>query len=320
MLDVRHLGTLRACADAGSFAGAAKKLSYTTSAVSQQIAALEREAGAVLVERLARGVRLTEAGSALLVHADIVLAELADAAAELDGLAGRRGGHLRFGAFPTAMSCLGPVVIETFRSRYPAIEPLFVDVEPYEALLALRSRELDLALVFWFDRWGAGKGYDGVERCSGEVVNYIDLFDDEFFVLLPRTHELANRRVVRIEQLRDERILGSGQPWAPDFRHLCASAAFDPRLDESYRGTDFPAIQALVAAGNFVSLIPGLALSLLRDDVVVRPLDRPLVRHVAAATPRSAYRPPAAEAMIEVLREVAPLTARATATARTHAV
>jgi len=160
MLEVRHLRTLQACADAGSFAAAAKELSYTTSAVSQQIAALEREAGTLLVERLARGVRLTEAGSALLVHADNVLAELADAVAELDGLAGRRGGHLRFGSFPTAMSCLGPVVIETFRSRYPAIEPLFVDAEPYEALVALRSRELDLALVFSFDRWGPGKSYD----------------------------------------------------------------------------------------------------------------------------------------------------------------
>ena len=319
MLEVRHLRTLQACADAGSFAAAAKELSYTTSAVSQQIAALEREAGTLLVERLARGVRLTEAGSALLVHADNVLAELADAVAELDGLAGRRGGHLRFGSFPTAMSCLGPVVIETFRSRYPAIEPLFVDAEPYEALVALRSRELDLALVFSFDRWGPGKSYDGVERCSDDAVDYIDLFDDEFFVLLPRAHELAQQRVVRLEQLRDERILGSGQPWAPDFRHLCASAGFEPSLDGSYRSTDFPAIQALVAAGSFVSLIPGLALSLLRDDVAVRPLDQPLLRHVAVATPRSAYRPPAVEAMIEVLSEVAAQTARATAMARTHA-
>ncbi len=319
MLNVRHLRTLRACAHAGSFAAAAKQLSYTTSAVSQQLAALEREAGAVLVERLPRGVRLTEAGSALLVHADIVLAQLADAAAELDGLAGRRRGRLRFGSFPTAMSCLGPVVIETFRSRYPAIELLVVDAEPYEALVALRSRELDLALVFSFDRWAAGRAYDGVERCADDVVDYIDLFDDEFIELLPRAHELARRRVVRIEQLRNERILGSGQPWAPDFCHLCSSAGFEPRLDASYRSTDFPAMQALVATGNFVSLIPGLALSLLRDDVVVRPLDRPLLRHVAVATPRSAYRPPAAEAMIEVLREVAAKTARATATARMQA-
>ncbi len=138
-------------------------------------------------------------------------------------------------------------------------------------------------------------------------------------MLLPRAHELAQQRVVRLEQLRDERILGSGQPWAPDFRHLCASAGFEPSLDGSYRSTDFPAIQALVAAGSFVSLIPGLALSLLRDDVVVRPLDQPLLRHVAVATPRSAYRPPAVEAMIEVLSEVAARTARATAMARTPA-
>src|SRR5512133_4206181 len=99
MLDVRRMRVLREVAAHGSFSAAADSLAYTQSAVSQQIAALEREAGTKLVDRSARGVRLTDAGRALVDHADIILARLADAEAELEAIAGLRGGHLRLGAF-----------------------------------------------------------------------------------------------------------------------------------------------------------------------------------------------------------------------------
>src|SRR3712207_7775904 len=99
MLDVRRMRVLREVAARGSFSAAAEALSFTQSAVSQQIAALEREAGAVLVQRNARGVRLTEAGEAVVRHADVILARLADAEAELEAIAGLRGGRLRIRTF-----------------------------------------------------------------------------------------------------------------------------------------------------------------------------------------------------------------------------
>src|SRR3954471_2051535 len=100
MLDVRRMRVLREVAQRGSFSAAAESLAYTQSAVSQQIAALEREAGTRLVERHARGVRLTDAGPALVEHADAILARLADAEAELEAIAGLRGGRLRLVAVP----------------------------------------------------------------------------------------------------------------------------------------------------------------------------------------------------------------------------
>ena len=111
MLDVRRMRVLREVALQGSFSAAAEALSFTQSAVSQQIAALEREAGTVLVQRSARGVRLTEAGEALVRHAEVVLARLAEAEAELEAIAGLRGGRLRMAAFESAGATLMPLAI-----------------------------------------------------------------------------------------------------------------------------------------------------------------------------------------------------------------
>src|SRR5918999_341238 len=101
MLDVKRLRVLREVAAESSFSAAAQKLGYTQSAVSQQIAALEREAGAMLIERNPRGIRLTDAGEALVRHADGILARLAEAEAELEAIAGLRGGRLRLGSLPS---------------------------------------------------------------------------------------------------------------------------------------------------------------------------------------------------------------------------
>src|SRR5919202_5804152 len=114
MLDVRRMRVLREVARRGSFSAAADALSFTQSAVSQQIAALEREAGAVLVERSARGVRLTEAGEAVVRHTDAILAHLGEAEAELEALAGLRGGRLRLAAFESAAATIMPLAIARF--------------------------------------------------------------------------------------------------------------------------------------------------------------------------------------------------------------
>src|SRR5918911_17218 len=144
MLDVRRMRVLREIARRGSFSAAAEALSFTQSAVSQQIAALEREAGAVLVHRGARGVRLTEAGQAVVRHAEAILARLAEAEAELEAIAGLRGGRLRLGAFESAASTLMPLAIAAFRDRHPAVELSMSLAEPDVALPQLRAGDLDL--------------------------------------------------------------------------------------------------------------------------------------------------------------------------------
>src|SRR5919204_1677404 len=147
MLDVRRMRVLREVAQRGSFSAAADALAYTQSAVSQQIAALEREAGARLVERNARGVRLTDAGRALVAHADAILARLADAEAELEAIAGLRGGRLRLASFPSAGATLMPEAIARFSKRHPAVELSLAEAEPDESLPRLKAGELDLILI-----------------------------------------------------------------------------------------------------------------------------------------------------------------------------
>ena len=148
MLDVRRMRVLREVAVRGSFSAAAESLSFTQSAISQQIAALEREAGCTLVQRNARGIRLTEAGEALVRHADAILARLAEAEAELEAIAGLRGGRLRLASFESAAASLMPLAIAAFRAEHPGVELSLIMMEPEDSAPLLRSGEIDLALGF----------------------------------------------------------------------------------------------------------------------------------------------------------------------------
>src|SRR5436309_10222648 len=130
MLDVRRMRVLREVAVRGSFSAAAEALSFTQSAISQQIAALERETGTTLVQRSARGVRLTEAGEALVRHAEAILARLAEAEAELEAIAGLQGGRLRVASFECAGATLMPLAIAAFREHHPAVELAMTMLEP----------------------------------------------------------------------------------------------------------------------------------------------------------------------------------------------
>jgi DNA-binding transcriptional LysR family regulator len=295
MLDARRLRVLREVAVRGSFSAAADALSFTQSAISQQIAALEREAGTVLVQRSARGVRLTEAGEALVRHTEAILARLAEAEAELEAIAGLRGGRLRMAAFESAAATLMPLAIAEFRRRHPAVELSLGLAEPEDAVPQLKSGELDLALVF---DTGTRRDDDGIAR--------LHLVDDPMYLVMPRDHPLANRRRVRLADFAGEAWIG-GQPDCECNRLIaraCAGAGFEPRF--AFETDDYTAVQGFVAAGVGVSLIAELGLRSVRDDIVVRDLGRETpVRQVCAATLAEGYRTPATQAMLEILGDVA---------------
>jgi DNA-binding transcriptional LysR family regulator len=295
MLDVKRLRVLREVAARGSFSAAADALSYTQSAVSQQIAALEREAGAQLVERSARGVRLTEAGRVLVGHADAILARLADAEAELEAIAGLRGGRLRMVSFPSGGATIMPTAIAEFRRRHPAVELALEPAEPADAAGALRAGECDLAL-----------SVENPFRPDGEVgIRFDHVMDDPMHLVLPADHPLARRPNVKIADLADESWIASSSGGCPDTAILlraCQVAGFEPRI--AFVSDDYLAVQGFIAAGMGVSLIPDLALLAVRDDVAIRSLSGPAPsRHVVAATLAEGYRSPAADAMLEVLAE-----------------
>src|SRR5919108_1652283 len=138
MLDVRRMRVFKEVAARGSFSAAAEALSYTQSAVSQQIAALERETGTTLLHRGSGGIRLTDAGRALSSHADAVLARLADAEQELAAIAGLRGGRIRLASFPSAGATLVTRAVSLFRERYPEVELTLAEGEPDETVPRLR--------------------------------------------------------------------------------------------------------------------------------------------------------------------------------------
>src|SRR3954449_4515905 len=190
MLDVRRLRVLKEVARRGSFSAAAESLAYTQSAVSQQIAALEREAGTQLVERTARGVHLTDAGRMLVGHTDAILARLADAEAELEAMAGLRGGRLRLVGFPSAGASIMPAAIARFRERHPAVEVTLAPAEPEDVGDMLRSGQADIGLTI--ETLWAEPGDDGLQRTH--------LLDDPFYLVLPIDHPQAKRRKIRLSE------------------------------------------------------------------------------------------------------------------------
>jgi len=296
MLNVARLRVLREVAYRGSLSAAADALSYTQSAVSQQVATLEAETGMTLLERHPRGVTLTAAGQALVGHAEGILARLEAAEAALSAIKGLRGGRLRMASFPTAGATLMPLAIARFRASYPDVELTLAEGEPQEILPRLRAGELDLALVFEFDGHTA----------PGDDLTDLALLADPMYLALPREHTLASRPVLRLQDLAgDAWVQTSGE--SPCARHVvrcCHAAGFEPQV--SFESDDYQTVQGLVAAGVGVALIPELALSVVREDVAIRALSpAPPVRQVLATVPAGARLVPAAPAMLGILEQAA---------------
>lgn len=308
MISIDRLPVLLAAARAGSFSAAADLLFLTPSAVSQQVAALERDVGATLFERSRRGVELTTAGRALHGHAEAVVNRLADAQAEIDALVSGDAGRVVLGSFPTATARFAAASVASFQRRHPRVEARLVDGEPYESVVRLKRRELDLAVVFDLPTWPVYRSYEGRPTASPEDVELVDLCEDAFQVMLPAGHPLARKRVLGLDDLRGERITGSSNdcaPWGAELRRLCQEVGFEPLLEPLYCSADFQAQQAFVAAGLGLSLLPSLVVG-VRDDIVLRPLRGGPVRRVRLAFPSGAFRSAATSALVSVLRKMAP--------------
>ena len=302
MFDVKQLRVLKAVADHGSFSAAADALSYTQPAISQQIAALEKRAGTTLVDRGSRGVRLTDAGQALVDHAEVVIARLAAAEAELEAIAGIRGGRVRLSSFPTAGASLLPPAVADFTARHPDVELSFMEREPEEAAQMLRAAELEIAILFEYE---TATGHEFERFYEGIELHH--LVDDPMYLALPRDHRLARKRTVRLRDFSTETwIQESGtHSWCGRFHEtVCSAAGFSPKV--GFRSDDYNVVQGLIAAGVGISLLPGLSLTNVRDDIVVRSLGpNAPARKIAAGTLAGRYRSPATDAMLGILSEVA---------------
>ncbi|GHF49793.1 molybdate transport repressor ModE-like protein [Amycolatopsis bartoniae] len=295
--DVRRLLLLAEVARQGSITGAAAALSYTPSAVSQQISRLETEAGQPLLERHARGITLTEAGQALLARAERIDRELRAARTELDELAGLRAGSLRVGTFPTVAASFLPLVVREFRARHPAVELTVHSARNAGLVELLDSREVELSLL-WDYEW---------RRMADPGIEVEYLLDDPTALVVSTAHRLAGRRSAKFAELAGEQwIVRDDHPVAEVLTRSCHAAGFEPAI--AYRAHDYQEAQAMAAVGLGIALAPRLALAGLRDDVTTVGLGPSApARRILLARPRQHRLTPAAAALREVFTRTAAL-------------
>ncbi|GAB7193561.1 LysR family transcriptional regulator [Kineococcus sp. NUM-3379] len=296
MIDVRRLRVLRELAVHGTVTATARALSYTPSAVSQQLAALEQETGHRLLERAGRGVRLTDAGRVLVSHADAVLAEVERAEAHLAAFTAGDVGALRMGAFPTAARALAAPALAALARSHPRLEVELLEMEQHESLHLLATGDLDVVL---------GHHAVGEPPLGQRPVSLVPLLEDPVYVALPAGHPCARQEAVDLSGLAAETWLAA-HPDAPCSQILdaaCRRAGFSPRT--RHRAMDYDVVLAMVAAGLGLGLVSRLSLGPVPDAVVLRPLEPAAARHVWLATRPGGQERPAVRHVLAALHAVA---------------
>ncbi|MFG1606475.1 LysR family transcriptional regulator [Actinoplanes sp. NPDC049265] len=283
MLDVRRLRLLSDLDRLGTIAAVAAVHSYTPSAVSQQLAALEREAGVALLRRSGRRVTFTAAGQVLVRHAAAVLAALEETTAALAAARSGPAGEVRIGAFPTAMRTLLPPALVALGRDHPALELSVSELDPAAVPAALRDRRLDVGLLH---------DYDVVPAATDPALESVELLDETVYLAsATAVPDLAATRDVPW-------ILGRPGTLCHEVAlRVCRGAGFEPRA--RHHIDDFDAVLALVAAGQGVALVPQLALN---PDPGVRILPAPTRRRTRAGYRRGAADHPAVAAVVTALR------------------
>ncbi|MEU5759628.1 LysR family transcriptional regulator [Nocardia sp. NPDC047648] len=257
---VSGLRVVREAAACGSFSTAAENLGYTQSAVSRQIALMERAAGRALFERHARGVRPTAAGRVVLRHADVILAELEQARHDIRHLAARPAARLRLGAFSTAMAALVPRAIAATAARDRQLRISLREGLSPRLLTAVARGRLDLAVVTSPDTVPSG-------------VEIEPLVDDPLLVAVASTHALARTTSATPDLLRDERWIAGSQEPSATLLGAWRDQGREPEI--AFVARDWFAKLGLVAAGLGVTVVPGIAVPVLPPTIALLRIDHP---------------------------------------------
>ncbi|MDH6115943.1 DNA-binding transcriptional LysR family regulator [Kitasatospora sp. GAS204A] len=293
MLDVRRLRLLRELAHRGTIAAVAEALAFSPSAVSQQLSALEREAGVALLERTGRRVALTPAAHNLVRHAEAVLAHLEQASAELAEARHGPAGPLRIGTYPSAARVVIPPALMLLAERWPELEPMVAEVDPAGVADLLRAGELDVALVH---------DYDFVPAPVEPGIAGEPLFAEAMY-LATRTSDPGNLAA----HAADPWILATpGTLCHAMTIRACQAAGFSPRI--RHRADDFVTVLALVAAGQGTALVPELGL--LDPPPTVHLHRLPMSRRTAITFRHGAAGHPAITAFGTAVRDALPTVLR----------
>ena len=298
MLDVRRLRLLRELAARRTVTAVAEALSYTPSAVSQQLAALERDAGVPLIERVGRGVQLTDAGRRLVTHADAVIARLEAAEADLASTAGGVSGRVRIASFQTAAHALVIPALGPLEARYPELQCELVQAEAESALPGLRLGDVDIVLA---------EEYDHAPRPRDPALEQRELCRDALVFAVPVGHPAAEQERIAFADLRDDEWAGgeTGTAWNQMIERACRSiGGYEP--DVRHNVDDVRLILSLVAGHGAVGLVPALGLHNEIEGFVWRPpAEGPLERRIFTAVRRGTAERPALVAVRDAFAEQA---------------
>ena len=292
MLDLTRLRVLVAVARAGSVTAAARELGYAQPSVSHHLARLEAETGARLVRRAGRGIRLTDAGRLLAERAEEILGRLGAAERELAEVSGLRAGRVRLAAFPSALGTFVPAAATAFAAAHPGVRLEFVEAEPPEAVRQLRAGDVDVAVAFDYAGTTAGTtaGPDGVRR--------FPLLTEPMYLV---TGDTAGKRG-GLSAYAEGLWIGGCERCRTHLLASCAEAGFTPEI--AYTTDDYVAVQALVAAGLGVTVLPELALTAHRHPGVRATRLPGPGRAVFAAVYGEPPDPPATAALLRQLTAV----------------
>jgi DNA-binding transcriptional LysR family regulator len=300
MLDLRRLRLLYELHERGTIAAVADALQFTPSAVSQQLAVLEREAGVALLERAGRGVRLTDAALVLVRHAEVLLERADLAEAELAAAGGRVAGRGRIAAFQSVALYVAAPAMRALAREAPGLHCELVEAEPEESLPALALGDVDLVLA---DEWQ----HQPLARPAG--VDRHDLHLDLVSLVLPEHHPLARRHAhaVPLGELAGEvwTTGHAGNAWADMIERTCRQlGGFDPEI--RHRSNDSVVSLGLVAEGLAVTLLPELTAPGARPGVVAHAIaEGPVHRTIFAATRTADAERPSVVALLAAVRDVA---------------
>ncbi|NHV28284.1 LysR family transcriptional regulator [Burkholderia sp. D-99] len=289
-MEVGRLKALLELARSGTMAAAAEALHLTPSAVSQQIAQLEEDAGIQLTERIGRGVRLTPAGRALVGHAERVMVVLDEARSELVQLRREIVGELRVAAFPSIASLVLPDTVKRLELAHPRLEIGLEELEPIDAVAALRAWRTDIALI---DDLSIEAGKDR------ENIELVPLTEDVLYVAVATDHPLSKRRSLGVADLRHE-AWAMESTWSTfgDFViDLCRRAGFEPRINAKCRGSEM--VEAMVASGCSVSVAPSLRVLKAPAGVTWIKLKPEVRRKIYVAYRRSERKHPMIKVFVE---------------------
>lgn len=295
---------LRAVATSGSFSAAARDLGCTQPAVSQQMKALESSVGTPLLVRTGREMRLTQAGQALVRHANGILAGLTAAEEEVAAIAGLRAGRVRLVSFPSGSSTLVPTALAALRAAHPGTRVSLEEAEPPRSVELLREGDCDVALAF---RYEGAAGTDATGRDTGAAEEWADLvvrplLTDRLVALVPERHRLARAGSgpVDIAELAAEPWIAGCPRCRGQLVEVCAGAGFTPRID--FATDDYPAVAGLVGAGLGVAVLPELAIESVRPrGVRAVPLEPAVRREIVALTLPDLSQVPAVAATLDEL-------------------